>query len=76
MKPTIGRIVHYRPTQSEVGELSRTGNKCEILPAIITNVWENSVNLKVIADGELDLWVTSVSQGEKQGEWNWPKIEK
>jgi hypothetical protein len=82
MKPTIGRIVIYNVSdeQKRIMENSykNTGKSCNVqskLPAIVVAVWsETTVNLKVITDGNEDLWVTSVHQGDGQMEWNWPNI--
>lgn len=75
MKPTIGRIVIYNmPDYLKNGV---NGNKSDKLPAIIVAVWsETMVNLKVITDGQNDLWVTSASQGDGPNQWNWPVINK
>jgi hypothetical protein len=75
MKPTIGRVVIFN--MPEYLKNSVYGNKQEQLPAIIVAVWgETTVNLKVITDGQNDLWATSVSQGDGPNQWNWPVIEK
>jgi hypothetical protein len=75
MKPTIGRIVIFNmPDYLKNGV---NGNKSEKLPAIIVAVWsETTVNLKVLTDGLNDLWVTSVSLGDAEGNWNWPVKEE
>jgi hypothetical protein len=41
------------------------------LPAIIVAVWgETCVNLKVLCDGEPNLWVTSAVFGASEGQWD------
>ena len=82
MKPTIGRIVIYKTTDSDresmkkQSEESGTCNVQETLPAIIVAVWsETTVNLQVIGDGERWTWHTSVQQGDDQGQWQWLKKE-
>lgn len=77
-KPTIGRIVIYNTTEAQRKEFEKNNeNQAKQLPAIIVAVWSNScVNLKVITDGKNDLWVTSSVQGEQDGNWNWPTIQK
>lgn len=48
-------------------------NVSEYLPAVIVAVWsEVCVNLKLIVDGNLELWITSSLQGENDMEWSWP----
>jgi hypothetical protein len=82
MKPTIGRIVIYTPSDSDKAKMeaaSKIKGGCNVmdkLPAVITAVWgDTCVNLKVICDGNLDLWVTSATQGEEPMNWNWPVIQ-
>ena len=84
MKPTIGRIVIYNTTENEreAMRLENTSGGCNVqnkLPAIIVAVWNDTcVNLKVIADGQSlsDFWKTSATQGDQDGQWNWPVIKK
>ena len=84
MNPTIGRIVHYFPTQAEQEALRLIGNNAaSVMPAVVVAVWSPStVNLKVIVDGKNpDLWKTSVSKctgatiEDKSGKWDWPARE-
>jgi len=49
------------------------------LPAVVTHVWETSVNLAVLKDGsyfpseiEPVLQKTSVAEGTEVGQWSWP----
>ena len=75
MKPTIGRIVIFNMPDNLRNGVN--GNKSDQLPAIIVAAWsETTVNLKVITDGQNDLWVTSVSFGDGPNQWSWPVIEK
>lgn len=83
MKPTIGRVVIYTTTDADkakMQEANTLNGGCNIqdqLPAIIVAVWgEECVNLKVITDGNLELWVTSSMQGDGPGGWSWPVIER
>lgn len=74
-KPTIGRFVHYKPSEVERKRMKDANNcnESSLLPAVITAVWSDScVNLKVLLDGEGDLWATSRSRGENEGNWDWP----
>ena len=75
MVPTIGRIVIFNmPDYLKNGV---NGNKSDKLPAIIVGVHgPGCVNLKVITDGQNDLWVTSVLQGDSPNYWNWPVKEE
>ena len=78
MKPTIGRIVRYRTTEEDRESMRKNHqNVQEELPAIIVAVWSDTcVNLKVLLDGEGDMWVTSSSQGNDEMNWNWFEIKK
>lgn len=75
-KPTIGRIVIYRTTEEDkINFRSTYDNVVDQLPAVIVNVWNDTlVNLKVLTDGKTDLWKTSISQGEYEGQWSWPVV--
>lgn len=80
MKPSIGRIVIYRPTEAEKKVMADTigCNTSDILPATIVAVWgdseESCINVKVHQDGDVpDLWKTSINRGEEPGQWNWPE---
>lgn len=81
MKPTIGRVVIYNTTSADKAKMEAANtlngscNTQDKLPAIITAVWSDEcVNLKVITDGNLDLWVTSANKGDEPMNWNWPVI--
>lgn len=76
MTPTIGRIVHYIPSEKEKKIMAKTGNKSDLLPAIITAVWsDDCVNLKVICDGTQNMWITSAQKGTDENNWHWPEIK-
>ena len=72
MKPTIGRIVHYK---------IRTG---EVRPALVVNVLESGdVTLRVFLDLERDgaetIWCSSVPESKdsafESDTWQWPPRE-
>jgi hypothetical protein len=52
----------------------------QVVPAVIVRVFDENgsvgagaSNLKVMVDGQVaDLWVTSATRGDKNGQWNWP----
>ena len=74
-KATIGRIVIFN--MPEYLKNGVNGNKSDQLPAIIVSINNpTNVNLKVITDGQNDLWVTSAAQGDAPNQWNWPVIEE
>lgn len=69
--PSIGRIVLYRPTDSE----REAGGSGEFWPAVITRVWSaHCVNLHVLTDGGPAFWLTSVSRADsaEPRSWRWP----
>lgn len=76
-KPTIGRIVIYRPTHDD--KIKMTYIRCNVqdeLPAIISAVNEDrTVNLKVLLDGKGDMHREAVKEGEEDGQWSWPVME-
>lgn len=81
MTPTIGRIVIYNTNEMDRAAIAAThGNTMSKLPAIVTAAWsEDVVNLKVIGDGHIDLWKTSVHIKDEvniEGTWEWPQIVK
>lgn len=87
MKPTIGRIVHYRLPDRYEGD-----NRWR--PAMVVNSFDgttHNANLTVFLDGLNDvrdanliesvglrvglfLSVGSASEGEKPGNWRWPPV--
>lgn len=84
MKPTIGRVVIYKTTEAERATMKAApyfGQYCNIqdeLPATVVAVWSDTcLNLRVKLDGSgPDVWRASVNQGNEEGQWNWPVIEK
>lgn len=77
MAPTIGRIVIYKTTEQDRKAMEYScQNVQKELPAIIVAVYgESTVNLKVILDGKGDLWKTSASKGDQEGNWDFPVIK-
>ncbi|NOS94541.1 MAG: hypothetical protein HOP30_21730 [Cyclobacteriaceae bacterium] len=75
---SIGRVVIYKTTEDDRKSLKGAyGNQSTELPAVVVAVWNSTlVNLKVITDAPVDIWKTSISQGDNEGQWNWPVIKK
>jgi hypothetical protein len=73
-KPSIGRIVTMKTTESQRAEMNAHGIIRKELPAIIVSTDEaaGTANLKVFTDGEKDIWMRDVKQGKEEGTWNWP----
>lgn len=80
MKPTIGKMVVYRTTQADREMMKRSEEKCnpqEKLPAIVTAVKDDeTVNLRVICDGNLTMHKTDAMRGAKEGSWVYRLNEK
>ncbi len=69
--PSVGRVVHYHVGEFDSEELRH--NHAEDLPAVIVRVWTDTcVNLKVLTDGPIDVWKTSIVLGDAPGQWSWP----
>lgn len=84
--PSIGRIVHYRLSTSDVEAINRRrgaqahiGNEVlegDVFPMLITKTWGSEptscVNGQVFLDGNDCLWATSVRVGEGPRTFSWP----
>jgi len=74
MKPIIGTIVIYHCDKEQK---EKKNNNQEYAPAIITTVWsDDCVNLKVLTDGDENLWLTSMMRGDSEYQWNFPVINE
>lgn len=70
--PYIGQIVLYHVSPTNAPDLTHNHTEHEDLPAIIVRVWSDTcVNIKVITDGPVDVWKTSVVLGDQPGEWSY-----
>ncbi len=77
MNPTIGRMVIYRPTDSENALFALMGgNPREQLPATVVAANESGIiNMKVHTDSPgPEYWKQHVIEGNSKGEWSWPVI--
>ena len=75
MKPTIGRIVIYQVSENDPPEIRN--NHAKFLPAIVVASWSDTcANLKILTDGPVDGWKTSVVHGYAPGQWQWPTREE
>ena len=82
MIPKIGMVVIYNTTEEE-RKMMYDHPDCNVqmkLPAIIVAVHGASegscVNLKVICDGKIELWKTSVVKGDNEMNWNFKTTEE
>jgi len=85
--PTPGRIVHYTLSEQDAARVktqrgangnSLVGNFVmagDVYPMVIVRVWGQGehVNGQVLLDGSDTLWVTSVSEGEGERTFAWPR---
>jgi len=88
MKLKIGMIVSYKPTAYEMGFMKERQSVCNIketLPAIIVAIDQFDdedndeapvVNLKVLLDGQGDIWAKDVKQGDEVGQWKLFEFEE
>lgn len=84
--PTVGRIVHYRLSESDValiaakrkagGTFGNGVREGDTYPMLIVRVWNPTlVQGQVFLDGPDTLWATSVAEGDGPRTWSWPKRE-
>lgn len=67
MKPTIGRIVHYKRYGTPNGEY-----KSELAPAIVTGIVDDTTVHLCVLNPTGMFFNTDVKQGDGPGQWNWP----
>lgn len=82
--PTVGRIVHYRMSEFDVGSVrtlpgfdSRRCNSPvvgQVYAALVVAAWpgDSACNLVVFLDGSATYWATSRTPGDADGCWSWP----
>jgi hypothetical protein len=85
--PTPGRIVLYRLTDDDARHITQqrahngvNGNfvrEGDCYPAVVVKTFPGNpadvANLKVLLDGEDNLWATSRHHGADPGMWAWPE---
>lgn len=59
--------------REDLGLVGNAANAGEVYPAVVVRVWEPSVNLQVLLDGEDSYWATSRVEGNEPGFWAWPQ---
>lgn len=84
MKPTVGRIVHYKSYGTPGGEY-KSEPRAAVVTAVHGNQWDGQEAAEFGEPGYLvDLCVLNptgmffnqkVLQGDKPGQWNWPPRE-
>lgn len=88
MTPTVGRIIHYKLSDTDVATIDALTYAAEasvkrnpvvegqVFPAVIVRVWgpadDSAVNLQVLLDGDCSYWATSRVPGDLPGQWIWP----
>ena len=75
----LGRIVLYRMSDDTVARVAamdgenNTPRHGDLLPMLITKNWgDGAVNGTLFLDGNGTLWMTSVNQGHRDGEYEIP----
>lgn len=83
---SLGRIVHYALSNSDVQRASvarASRNESHIgaahavgdlVPLIITHVFEAGVNGQAFLDGNDTLWIVDAPEGAEMGTWRWPEL--
>lgn len=59
----------------EVYHIGSTVQAGDVCAAVITQVGEKKVDLKVLLNGNDDLWVRFVEEGNDHEQWFWPPRE-
>lgn len=71
-------FVEHRKAEAytDTGYVAHHGNAAregDAYPAVVIRVWpDDLINAQVLLDGTDAYWITSRSQGEGAGNWNWP----
>ncbi|MGG1673527.1 hypothetical protein ACIFOE_23375 [Paenibacillus sp. NRS-1783] len=67
MKPTIGRVVHYKRYGTPNGEY-----KSEPAAAIVTGIVDDTTVHLCVLNPTGQFFNLNVKQGDAPGQWNWP----
>jgi len=84
MKVRVGMIVSYKTTEADQARMAEHRTVCNVkaeLPAVVVNVDEDVngdevVNLKVLLDGQGEIWVKDAAQGDEAGQWDFYQSEE
>lgn len=65
------------PEYSDTGYAAHVGNFAQagdIVPLLVVRAWSpgTGVNGQAFLDGTDNLWVTSATEGDNDGQWSWP----
>lgn len=65
------RFVDYKLTADDASKVieGNPASEGDVFPMLVTKEWPTSVNGRVFTDGPVILWVTSVTQGDRPGQW-------
>ncbi len=74
--PTVGRIVHYVLTESDIARIPWGGGNAtpgQITPAIVvSDVGNGALNLHAFPEAQTSVWVYARGEGSEPGQWSWP----
>jgi hypothetical protein len=72
-RPSIGRIVLYRPTGEECERFEARGNRAtDAVAAIVVNVAADRCSLRLFLDGPDSPPRVDAPEGDGPGCWSWP----
>ena len=81
-KLRVGLVVSYKTTAADQAKMAEHRSVCNVieeLPAVVVAIDEKNyqVNLKVLLDGQGDIWAKDVVQGDEEGQWEfYPEPEE
>ena len=74
--PTIGRILHYVLTESDIARIPWGGGNAEpgqVVPAIVvSDVGNGALSLHAFPEAQTSVWVYARGEGSERGQWSWP----
>jgi hypothetical protein len=83
MKLTPGRTVLYKLTREDCLKVLDQKKPCnvpspgDIVPAVTVRIWNDiCFNGRAFLDGDVELWLCSVTEGLGHGQWQWPTLIK
>ena len=81
-KLRVGLVVSYKTNAADQAKMAEHRSVCNVkeeLPAVVVAIDEDNyqVNLKVLLDGQGDIWAKDVVQGDEEGQWEfYPEPEE
>lgn len=76
--PTIGRIIHYVITESDIARIPWGGGNAapgQVVPAIVvSDVGNGALSLHAFPEAQTSVWVYARGEGTEAGQWSWPPV--